>query len=337
MQNNLAVIGDSEWQVLQQQAAALVASGFLPQSINNPQKAVAIMMLGRELGIPPWAALSTINVIQGKPTVSPQLMLALINRSGQLADMECLSSADECTVTMVRRGRVPHTETFTMKDATALQLTGKDNYKKQPATMLKWRAVAACARVVFPDVILGLYTPEEMGAEVRVDNEGNMELIDVTPEPPKQLQDGAEAHQPPPTPSAQPTPASGSQTGIPASAVPNGSAPSTPASPLTGGASAKSELFPEDATVIELNTEGDAEHLPRKDGLPVLGSLNMGNLLRSAYEEKLVRGKAHFANLIDLLWRDGDIRAASTPSAVMEAIRKHEAQKDMAKEGVAGK
>jgi hypothetical protein len=194
-QNSLAVIGDSEWSVLQQQAKALVDSGFLPQSVNTPQKAVAIMMLGRELGIPPWAALSTINVIQGKPTVSPQLMLALINRSGQLANMECIAEPDKATVTMLRRGRVPHTETFTMKDAAALNLTGKDNYKKQPATMLKWRAVAACARVVFPDVILGLYTPEEMGAEVRVDDEGNMDVIDVTPEPERQL--------PPPTPKAE--------------------------------------------------------------------------------------------------------------------------------------
>ena len=31
--------------------------------------------------------------------------------------------------------------------------------------MYRWRAVAACARTVFPDVILGVYTPDEMGAE----------------------------------------------------------------------------------------------------------------------------------------------------------------------------
>jgi hypothetical protein len=195
MQNSLAVIGDSEWLVLQQQADALVKSGFLPQSIKTPQQAIAIIMLGRELGIPPWASLSTINVIQGKPTVSPQLMLALINRSGQLEDMYIEDDGTRCEVGMVRKGRTSHSFSFSMADAKAMGLDNKDNWKKQPAIMRQWRAVAGCARVVFPDVILGLYTPEEMGADVSVDGEGNMSVIDATtgeitrkdePPPPRQ-------------------------------------------------------------------------------------------------------------------------------------------------------
>lgn len=185
MANELAVITPSDWQAMQSQAKALVDSGFLPSSVNTPQKAVAIMMLGRELGIAPWAALTSVNVIQGKPTVSPQLMLALINRSGQLEDMTVQGDERGCTVAMKRKGRTEHTEEFTMQDATTLGLTGKDNYRKQPATMLKWRAVAACARVVFADVILGLYTPDEMGADVTADDQGNMTVVSV-PAPPRQ-------------------------------------------------------------------------------------------------------------------------------------------------------
>ena len=71
----------------------------------------------------------------------------------------------------MRRGRSPHTEYFGETEAAAMQLAGKDNYKNQAATMYKWRAVAACARVVFPDVITGLYTPDEMGADVTEDGE----------------------------------------------------------------------------------------------------------------------------------------------------------------------
>lgn len=179
MANELAVITPSDWSSMQSQAKALVDSGFLPSSVNTPQKAVAIMMLGRELGIAPWAALTSVNVIQGKPTVSPQLMLALINRSGQLEDMVMESTDTGCKVTMTRKGRTPHSEEFTMQDAAALGLTSKDNYRKQPGTMLKWRAVAACARVVFADVILGLYTPEEMGADVTADDQGNMTVVNV--------------------------------------------------------------------------------------------------------------------------------------------------------------
>ena len=310
--SSLAVIGDSEWQVLQQQAKALVDSGFLPASVNSPQKAVAIMMLGRELGIPPWAALSTINVIQGKPTVSPQLMLALINRSKQLEDMTISASASECVVMMKRKGRTLHTETFTMQNATALQLTGKDNYKKQPATMLKWRAVAACARVVFPDVVLGLYTHEEMGADVEVDDEGNMTVIDVAPEPMRQLEAPAQPS-PKPEPPSQPIPPTGN------GQQNDGSEP---------------PLFPDEAPA----DLGAIDKLPRDvNGLPILGSLNMKELGKLAQSEKLVSGQRHFANLIDVLWKEGSIRAASKPEAVMEAIRKHEAEKDLAKEGSAAK
>lgn len=199
--NELAVIMPDEWQVLTQQANALVASGFLPQSVNTVQKAVAIMTLGRELGIGAWAALNGINVIQGKPTVSPQLMLAMINAKGQLEDMVITDEDGVCSVTMKRRGRTPHTAAFSMQDAAAMGLSNKDNWKKQPAIMRQWRAVAACARVVFPDVILNLYTPEEMGANVVADEQGNMTIVDVKRDEPRQLPQG-EPHTTPEQPSA---------------------------------------------------------------------------------------------------------------------------------------
>lgn len=185
MQSSLAIVNGNEWSAMVQVADALVQSGFLPQSIKNAQQAVAIILAGRELGIGPWQAVQTINVIQGKPTVSPQLMLALINQSGQLEDIAIDGDVKGCIVMMKRKGRAPHTETFTFEDAQKLGLAGKDNYRKQPAIMLRWRAVAACARIVFPDVILGLYTPDEMGADVEVGDDGAMSAIDVQPEPEK--------------------------------------------------------------------------------------------------------------------------------------------------------
>jgi hypothetical protein len=169
MSNALATTPFGE---LMTQADTLVKSGFLPQSIKTKEQAVAIITMGQELGIGTWAALNGINVIQGKPTISPQLMLALINRSGQLEDMQIESCPDRCVVTMKRKGRASHSERFDLQAAAAMGLTGKDNYRKQPAVMLKWRAVSACARVVFPDVIMGFYLPEEINPDLPVDTEG---------------------------------------------------------------------------------------------------------------------------------------------------------------------
>lgn len=170
-QQAMATTSQGEWQVMVDMARTLLTTGFLPQAIKTEGQAVAIILQGRELGIGPMAALGTINVIQGKPTISPQLMIALINRSGELEDMKCVDDGKQCVVVMKRKGRTPHSTTFSQADAVAAGLAGKDNWKKQPATMRQWRAIAACARVVFPDVILGLYTPDEMGADVNEDGE----------------------------------------------------------------------------------------------------------------------------------------------------------------------
>ena len=174
MNQSLTTVRPDEYQVIRDQAQSLVKTGFLPQAIKTPEQALAIILTGRELGIPAMAALNTINVIQGKPTVSPQLMLALIERSGQLDDIKVDVTDKGATVTMKRKGRTQHTEHFGQTEAQSMGLMTKDNYKKQAGVMYKWRAVAACARTVFPDVILGLYTPEEMGAEVSVSDDGVM-------------------------------------------------------------------------------------------------------------------------------------------------------------------
>jgi hypothetical protein len=48
-----------------------------------------------------------------------------------------------------------------MLRADKMGLSMKDNYKKQAKTMLTWRAVAESCRMTFPDIIMGLYVPEE--------------------------------------------------------------------------------------------------------------------------------------------------------------------------------
>jgi len=169
----------TDWASLKEQATVLVKSGMLPVSIRTPEQAIAIAIAAKELGVGMMEGFRSINVIQGKPTVSPQLMLALANRMGQLEDIEFDSNDQRCVVTITRKGRKPHREEFGVKEATGLGLISRDNYKKQPAVMFKWRAVAAALRVTFPDVVLGLYTPDEMGATVIPSEDGEMQIVDA--------------------------------------------------------------------------------------------------------------------------------------------------------------
>ena len=157
-----ATLDMERWLVMRQQADVLVKSGFLPTSINTPEKALAVMQKGRELGIGAMEALSSINVIQGKPSVSPQLMLALARRTGELVDLKMDATDKGATVTITRKGQSPYTTSFGPTEATALGLMSKDNYKKQAGVMFQWRALAQNLRVTFPDAISGLYTADEM-------------------------------------------------------------------------------------------------------------------------------------------------------------------------------
>lgn len=169
-------VGSDDWATMRQKAEALVKSGFLPMAINTPEKALAIMQKGKELGIPPMEAMSSINVIQGKPSVSPQLMLALARRTKELENFIIDKNDRQATVKVKRRGQDEVTTTFTIEMATQMGLASKDNWKKQPGIMLQWRAIAENLRITFPDAISGLYTYDEMGAEMS--SEG--ELISTT-------------------------------------------------------------------------------------------------------------------------------------------------------------
>ena len=59
------------------QADDFIKTGFLPTAIKTPQQAVAIVLMGRELGVPMMQSLREIYVVAGKPTLSGQMMLGL--------------------------------------------------------------------------------------------------------------------------------------------------------------------------------------------------------------------------------------------------------------------
>ena len=163
-----------EWELLQRQCRAFVGSGFLPDHITKNctpdqamAKALTIAWKGRELGVPPMQAFASITVIGGKPCLGAELMLALIYQRVPGAKVTFLSTTNqEAEIEMQRPGGKPQKFKFTMADANAAQLGGKDVWKKYPAAMLRARVISAAARAVFPDCIMGCYTPEEMGAEV---------------------------------------------------------------------------------------------------------------------------------------------------------------------------
>jgi hypothetical protein len=171
------------WNMAKEQAKVLVDTGFLPNSIKTKEQALAVMLKGRELGIPTMYALSNIVIIQGKPSCSAELMLALIYRDHGDAAMQFVSaSAEECTIAYRRRGwESAQRYSFTLADAQRANLTSP-TWKQYPGAMLRARCISAVARMAFPDSISGMYTVEELDNTVELSPDELMpvEIVDAT-------------------------------------------------------------------------------------------------------------------------------------------------------------
>ena len=163
-----------EWAMIKEQSALLVQSGLLPRTIDTPAKAVAIMLKGREMGIPPMQAFSHIAIIEGKPAMSAELQRAQIYRlvPGAIFEIEELTS-NGCTILAGRPGRRATRFTWGPEDAKAAGLLSKQNWQKYPKAMYLARASSEAARAIFPDALMGCaYTPEELDPDAEVDEDG---------------------------------------------------------------------------------------------------------------------------------------------------------------------
>jgi len=162
---------EAEWNNIGRMADALVKSSFLPSGIDSWQKAAAIILTGRELRLQPMQALRNIAVIKGRTVIQATLMMSLIQRDhGDSAVIVEESTADRCTISYTRPGwDKRRTATFTMEDAKRAELVAKgNNYEKYPSNMLMARCLSNVGRIAFADSILGMHTPEELGATVEV-------------------------------------------------------------------------------------------------------------------------------------------------------------------------
>lgn len=135
----------------------------------GPEGVLATVMVGRELGIPAMSALRNIHVIEGKHSLSSALMVALVLRSGLAEFFEAVEFSDTAATFETKRvgARNPVKLTYTIEMAkTAGLAKPNSNWTKNPMAMCIARAQAMLARLVYPDLLAGLYTPEEM-TEIR--------------------------------------------------------------------------------------------------------------------------------------------------------------------------
>jgi len=160
-------------------ADAFVRSGFFKDTTDQAQAIVKIVA-GQELGIPPIAAMTGINIVQGRVNLSANILASLVKRH-PVYDYKIITQTDDvCEIEFSADGEPLGVSSFTMTDAAAAGLAGKDNWNKYPRNMLFARAMSNGVKWYCPDVTAGMpvYTPDEMGRDV--DAEGN--AIPTVPE-----------------------------------------------------------------------------------------------------------------------------------------------------------
>ena len=162
-----------EWQQIIDIGTRAFRSGLLPQGIKTAEAAGILALKAWELGLPPMMAFSHIHIINGKPTLSAELMQALVRKNLPGIQISILENTEKkATIKILRteRGSLPVTFTFPIEDAERAKLLSKDVWKQYPKAMLFSRCMSAILREVCPDALLGVsYTAEELGADVTPD------------------------------------------------------------------------------------------------------------------------------------------------------------------------
>lgn len=147
-------------------AHTLSKSNIVPAHFRGkPEDVFACVMYGSELGMKPMMALNSIVMIQGNATMKAQTMMAVVRAKCPTAIFTIKVDEDKKIVS-VRAQRdkddLGYEAIWDMEKAKAMGLSHKDNYIKQPTTMLRWRASSEACRMVFSDLLMGIYATEEL-------------------------------------------------------------------------------------------------------------------------------------------------------------------------------
>lgn len=145
-------------------AQAVSSANLLPQAYRGkPADIMLAMGLGQAMGLSPAESLYRIDVIQGKPTASAELIAANVRKAGHKLRVSGDDNSATCTIIRADDPEFEFTVTRDAAWAKSMGLDKKDNYLKQRGTMLQWRAITATARLACPEALYGVvYSADEM-------------------------------------------------------------------------------------------------------------------------------------------------------------------------------
>lgn len=142
----------------------LADSDMVPKDFKGkPANCLVAIQWGMELGLKPLQAMQNIAVINGRPALWGDAVIAIVRGSPLCEFVIEEDDGETARCRVKRRGEPEQVRTFSMADAKAAGLMGKQGpWSQYPKRMRQMRARAFALRDVFPDVLRGMPVAEEL-------------------------------------------------------------------------------------------------------------------------------------------------------------------------------
>lgn len=128
----------------------------------NVEEAMAIMLLCQAENLHPATAMRDFHVIQGRPALKADAMLARFQQAGGKVDWKVYTDKEVTGIFTHPNGGSLEL-TWTIKQATDIGLVKPGSgWQKYPRAMLRSRCISEGIRTVYPGCVVGTYTPEEV-------------------------------------------------------------------------------------------------------------------------------------------------------------------------------
>lgn len=146
---------------IQQMAVAVAKSGLF--GVKTPDQAMALMLIAQAEGLHPAIAARDYHIIQGRPALKADAMLARFQQAGGKVEWKVYTDA-EVTGVFSHAAGGSLSVSWTIGQAFKIGLASKDNWKNFPRAMLRSRCISEGIRSVYPGCVVGTYTDEETEA-----------------------------------------------------------------------------------------------------------------------------------------------------------------------------
>ena len=163
--------GFQEFQVAQRMAQALASSTIVPKDYQgNVGNCLIALEMANRMGTSPMMVMQNLYIVNGRPAWSSQYIVAMINASrkyktelqydlqGTGEKMSCYAWAEDMN------GHRVVGPTITMQMANDEGWLGRNGskWKTMPEVMMRYRAASFFGRLNCPDMIMGIYSTDEV-------------------------------------------------------------------------------------------------------------------------------------------------------------------------------